>query len=85
MLQNIPETKEDFLPEAYADSKEQARLIMKIVDSLPDMQRISVALYYYSQRPIREIAEIMDVKENTVKSRLNYARKQIKARLMEWG
>ena len=77
-LQSIPETKEDFLPEDYIENREKTRLIMEFVDSLPDAQRMSVMLYYYNQCSIREVAEIMGVAENTVMSRLNYARKRIK-------
>lgn len=51
---------------------------MKIVDSLPEAQRMTVILYYYDGLTVGEVAEYMEVSEGTVKSRLNYARKQIK-------
>ncbi len=78
MLLNLPELDEDFIPHAYADNKETCRLIMAIVDSLPDAQRVAVILYYYNELPVSRIAELLQVSENTVKSRLNYARRQIK-------
>ena len=35
--------------------------------------------YYYDEMSVKEIASSLDISENTVKSRLNYARKQIKS------
>ena len=78
LLINTPEVEEDFLPAEYASRRETARIIMRIIDSLPEKQRATVILYYYNQVPVAEIARIMNVSENTVKSRLNYARVQIK-------
>lgn len=77
-LAKLPMLDEDFLPETYADNKETCRIIMRIVDSLPEAQRIAVILYYYNELPVARIAEVLQISENTVKSRLNYARRQIK-------
>ena len=70
-LSDIPEISEDFLPEEYADRREKSRLIMRIVDALPEVQRVTVILYYYDNLPISEVARITEVSEGTVKSRLN--------------
>lgn len=78
ILLNTPEVDEDFLPAECASRRETARIIMRIIDSLPEKQRITVILYYYNEVPVAEIARMMNVSENTVKSRLNYARVQIK-------
>lgn len=77
-LASIPEISEDFLPAEYVDRQEKCRLIMEIVDSLPDLQRTAVLLYYFDELHIGEVARIMETSEGTTKSRLNYARKQIK-------
>jgi RNA polymerase sigma factor (sigma-70 family) len=82
-LQNIPEVAEDFLPEEYADKKEKCRLIMEIVDRLPDLQRTAIMFYYYNGLSVEEVAEIMETKDGTIKSRLNYARKKIKDEVEE--
>ena len=42
----------------------------EIVDDLPEEQRTCILLYYFQDMKIREIAETMEVSENTVKSRL---------------
>lgn len=83
LLINAPETEENFLPEAYASKRETARIIMRIIDSLPEKQRVTVMLYYYNEMSVADIAKMMDVSENTVKSRLNYARTEIKTQVEE--
>lgn len=65
------------LPEEVIDQKETSRLIREILDSLSDEQRLVVGMFYYEQLSVKEIAEILSLSENTIKSRLNYARKKI--------
>ncbi len=81
VLNGARETNEDFLPEEYADKREKSRLIMAIVDSLPETQRVSVILYYYNGLSIAEVSKIMETSEGTTKSRLSLARKYIKDRV----
>lgn len=83
LLKNIPEVEEDFLPAEYASKRETARIIMRIIDTLPEKQRVTVMLYYYNEVPVAKIAEMLNVSENTVKSRLNYARAEIKRQVEE--
>lgn len=78
VIENTPEIGDDFLPEEYVLKKEKSRLVMKIIDSLPDLQRTTVLLYYYNDLSVGEVAAIMEASEGTVKSRLNYARQFIK-------
>ena len=77
-LADIPEISEDFLPEEYAEKREKSRLVMEIVDALPEKQRMTVILFYFDGLSVHEVAQIMETSEGTVKSRLNYARKQIR-------
>ena len=49
LLKNIPEVEEDFLPAEYASKRETARIIMRIIDTLPEKQRVTVMLYYYNE------------------------------------
>ncbi len=72
------DTEEDFIPESVLDKAETRGMIMSIIDSLPDEQRISVVLFYYEGLKVEEIASVMECPVNTVKSRLFYARRQIK-------
>ena len=77
------EEKIEFRPDEKVDYNETQRLILEIVDSLSPEQRISVMLFYFEEKSVKEIAEICECSENTVKSRLNYARKKIKEDVLE--
>ncbi len=65
------------MPEEVMDQKETSRLIGEILDGLSEEQRTAVGMFYFDNMSVKEIADILDVSENTVKSRLNYARKKI--------
>lgn len=67
------------LPEAVLDREETARLLKEILDSLPEEQRAVLFMMHYEQMSIKEIAQALNCSENTVKSRLNYGRKKVKA------
>lgn len=71
------------LPEVVIDQKETTRLVKEILDSLSEEQRLVVGMFYYEQMSVKEIAELMGVSENTVKSRLVYARKKIEVQVKE--
>lgn len=57
------------------------RELWYLVMELPEEFRDAVILYYYDGFRTREIAKILGVSEGTVKSRLNRARKRLRA---EW-
>lgn len=48
------------------------------IKQLPENQRIAIYLFYYEDRPVAEIAQIMKTKQNTVLSWLNRGRKTLK-------
>lgn len=80
----IEELDRQKIPDAKVDSAETSRMVQKLIDSLPDAQRISVYLFYYDGFSVRQIAKLMQTTENTVKSRLNYARKAIKEGVLDY-
>ncbi len=51
--------------------------------SLPGKYKIVVHLYYYEDYSVKEIAEILSLKETTVQTQLMRARKQLKIKLKE--
>ena len=61
--------------------KEENRLILKTIMSLPVKQRTVVILYYYNNLSTKEISQITGIFEGTVKSRLFAARKTIRKKL----
>ena len=75
---------EHAIPDKALDNAETARMIDEIISGLPEAQRMSTLLYYYNEMSVKEIAQIMNVPENTVKSRLNLARKAIKDKVLDY-
>ena len=53
------------------------------IDSLKDQYKTVVILFYFQELKIREIAQIMDVPEGSVKAMLYRAKKQLRSRLTD--
>lgn len=70
-------------PEEVLDAKTKKELLWQIIDALSDEQRLVVSMYYFQEMSVAEIAQMLGVSQNTVKSRLNYARKKIEARVLD--
>lgn len=64
-------------PELALDRKETARIVQELLDCLSEEQRICVILRYVREMKVSEIAAECGCPENTVKSRLNYAKKRL--------
>lgn len=73
----------DVMPELTAQQKATAEIIRGIIEELPELQRAAVVAYYFDGLKVERIAEMMECSVNTIKSRLNYARKYIKTRVEE--
>lgn len=72
-------------PERELDNQELKTLLKKALSKLPEEQRMVVIMKEYEGLKIREIAEAMDISENTVKSRLYYALGSLKQLLEQWN
>jgi RNA polymerase sigma-70 factor (ECF subfamily) len=57
--------------------------VARAVAALAPMQRASVALYYWEDRPVLEIARMLQVSESTVKQHLHRARAHLAVALRE--
>ena len=75
MMDLLDKSPQVATPETALCDAESGKIIAELVDQLPQAQRATVLLYYYDSCAIRQIADIMECSEGTVKSRLNYARK----------
>ena len=73
----------EFKPEESVDYGETKRLIAEMLDRMPEDQKMCLLMYYYEEMSVRQIAEAMDCSEGTIKSRLNYARKNLKGQVLE--
>ena len=88
---NIKEAAEEVLQESYLKAfskidtlkqpelsyikEETKELVHYLLDELSDEQRMSILMFHIENASISENAQAMDCSENTVKSRLNYGRK----------
>ena len=84
LLDRLPDENPGSLPEQVQEDKEFKKIMQQLLDSLPAEQRAALMLYYYENMSVGQIAEIQDVSDGTVKSRLNYGRKAVKAKVEDY-
>lgn len=72
-------------PEDAIISGEEDAAIWKALDMLGEKHRIPIVLRYYHDLSVAEIAEIMNIKEGTVHSRLSIGRERLRAQLENTG
>lgn len=65
-------------PALKVDSNEQSQVIAKMLEQLPDSQRVVLILHDVEGFSYAEIAEIIGEKLGTVRSRLHYGRMKMK-------
>jgi len=71
-------------PESRFSRKEQARVLRKAVDSLPENQRIVITLNNYEGFPSQEIAEILSVTLSAVEALIHRAKKNLRKKLRKY-
>ena len=73
-------------PQLISEQSDESQWIQRALAKLSLSQRVVVVLYYINDLSLHEIAEILDIPEGTVKSRLHYGRQALKQHLgMEEG
>ena len=72
---------EDYSEEARCDAGNADVEFCEMLSVLPDDSRVIFQLYYGEQFTVREIAQILDMNENTVKSRLHRGKEQLRVAL----
>jgi RNA polymerase sigma-70 factor (ECF subfamily) len=65
-----------------ANGEAQDRLL-RVIDRLPESQRLIVHLFYWQDQSVSEIATLLEMEPNTVKSHLRRARIGLAGRLQE--
>lgn len=68
-------------PEEAVIGNERHKIIQTVIDRLDEKHRLPILLRYGQGMAISEIAEVLDVNEGTVHSRLHYAHLQLRDRL----
>ena len=80
-----PLADEDPGPEEASLAAERRRLLWQAIDRLPEAQRTPLVLREMEGLSYREIAQVLDLEEGTVKSRLARARLLLRRLLAESG
>ncbi len=65
-------------PEAVVEQVEQAARLRQIIQDLPEEKRELLHLVHQMELSLREAADELGIPEGTAKSRLHYAREQVK-------
>lgn len=68
-------------PEQTVDKKATADIVKGMIEELPELQRMAVMAFYYDNMKIDDIASMCECSSNTIKSRLNYAKKFLKEKV----
>lgn len=72
-------------PQKNLEKSELSELLQKALMTLPDEQRVVVVMKQYEGLTFREISEILQQSENTVKSRMYYGLKSMRSTLTNWN
>ncbi len=73
--QNVVDPARD--PEAELEGKDTGAVLRRALAALSREHAEIIDLVYYQEKSIREIVEILAIPENTVKTRMFYARKRL--------
>jgi RNA polymerase sigma-70 factor (ECF subfamily) len=72
-------------PEVELAKRDKGALMRRVIDDLSPVHKEIVDLVYYQERSVAEAAQVLGVPENTVKTRMFYARKQLARLFAEAG
>lgn len=65
-------------PQQQVEAQEDRALVQRLVAGLPEKYRLAVVLRHMQDKSIKEIAEILDLPEGTVKTHLFHARELLR-------
>ena len=72
-------------PEVVAQKTDKGALLRACMERLSDEHKTIIDLVYYHEMSIAEVSETVGIPQNTVKTRMFYARKKLSEFLMEAG
>lgn len=75
-------TYEEYMETLTFETPED-RGLMDAVLKLPEKYRVPLHLFYYEDYSVKEIAEVLQLPENTIKTRLSRARNMVKETIKE--
>jgi RNA polymerase sigma-70 factor (ECF subfamily) len=72
-------------PEVVSQKRDKAEIMRDCIDRLSADHREIIDLVYYHDKSVAEASAILDIPENTVKTRMFYARKKLSEIMLEAG
>lgn len=78
------EERKDFIPHEDMHFKSDQEVLNHFIDQLCEGQRLVLIMFYMEQFSIHEIADILEIPEGTVKSRLSTARKALQQMVLQY-
>ena len=82
--ESLMEERNEFVPVASLENRELMHVVKNLISELPDRQREIVALRYYEELKITEIAKIMNISFQCVSQQLSIANKKIQKGIDEY-
>ncbi len=70
---------ESALPEDEIQTSETNDELFESISKLSDKHREVIELVYFKELSVKEVAKVLDISENTVKTRMFYARNKLKS------
>lgn len=83
VLERVPDDNSTYTPEIYVENKERHESLLKLLDRLNEGQRAVITLFYYENFSVKQIAEILEVSESVVKTRLSRGRTSLRQMLAQ--
>lgn len=83
--EDLPGRAAELSPADHLEAKELGEIIENALLLIPEEQRVVIILKEYEGLKFREIAEILEEPENTVKSRMYYGLKATRRILTNWN
>ena len=77
-LSNSPEDNYEYLPQEKLEYIDNVDAVRTLVSELSEKNRQTIQMHYFENKSISEIADKLNISENTVKSRLHNGRNEIK-------
>ena len=77
--------EDDFYVEGIAEANETAEVLQQLISEIPEPDREILIRYYYYRQTAATIAERLEIKLPTVKSKLQRTREKLRKKLTERG
>ena len=77
-----PKADKDYMqPEKVVEKEELKRILLEVIETLTDKEKMVITLYYYEELTLKEISQVMDVSESRVSQLHSKALLKMKQRL----